>query len=167
MDFTSKQHDVIDYGGDHDYTGKNWFQDAPQRPRPAQPPAPPSAAYVPSQTVIEQNEAFLFALDSASAMVWAKYRQYGQLGVLGWCAEFSELIDHLKDLGFAGNMFVSTRQMALKACEDILKLDLQMEMQIIVMYVNYQIARLRRFLDSDRQWDDYPQVGFPNMEAQR
>lgn len=160
MDFTSKQHEVIDSGGDFDYSGQNWFQDAPQRPRPA-PPPPPAAPYVPSQTVIEQNEAFLFALDSAPAMVFAKYKQYGQLGVLGWCAEFSELIDHLKDLGFAGNMFVSTRQTALKACEEILKLNLQIEMQIIVMYVNYQVARLRRFLDNDRQWDDYPVVGFP------
>ena len=58
-------------------------------------------------------------------------------------------------------MFVSTRTQALKTCEDILRLNLNIEMQIIVMYLSSQIARLRRFLDSDRQWDDYPKPRFP------
>ena len=85
----------------------------------------------------------------------------GQLGVLAWSSEFSEMIDALKALGFEGNMFVSTRTQALKTCEDILRLKLDIEMQIIVMYLSSQIARLRRFLDSDRQWDDYPKPQFP------
>lgn len=84
-----------------------------------------------------------------------------QLGVLAWCSEFSELIDALKHLGFDGNMFVSTRTQALKTCEDILKLNLDIEMQIIVMYLSSQVARLRRFLDADHQWDDYPKPKFP------
>lgn len=86
-----------------------------------------------------------------------------QLGVLGWCAEFSELIDHLKDLGFNGNMFVTTRSQALKTCEEIMKLDLihEVKMQIIIMYLSYQVARLRRFLDGDRVWTDYPEPQFP------
>ena len=84
-----------------------------------------------------------------------------QLGVLAWCSEFSELIDALKQLGFEGNMFVSTRTQALKTCEEILRLNLNIEMQIIVMYLSSQVARLRRFLDSDRQWDDYPKPQFP------
>ena len=84
-----------------------------------------------------------------------------QLGVLAWCSEFSELIDALKQLGFEGNMFVSTRTQALKTCEEILRLKLDIEMQIIVMYLSSQISRLRRFLDSDRQWDDYPKPAFP------
>lgn len=86
---------------------------------------------------------------------------YDQLGVLAWCSEFSELIDALKQLGFEGNMFVSTRTQALKTCEEILRLKLEIEMQIIVMYLSSQVARLRRFLDSDRQWDDYPKPMFP------
>jgi hypothetical protein len=53
-------------------------------------------------------------------------------------------------------MFVTTRKQALKTCEEILRLDLEVNMQIIVMYLSSQVARLRRFLDSERQWDDYP-----------
>lgn len=58
-------------------------------------------------------------------------------------------------------MFVTTRQSALKACEDILKLKLDIRMQIIVMYLSSQVARLRRFLDGEKQWDDYPATEFP------
>ena len=71
------------------------------------------------------------------------------------------MIDTLKDLGFQGNMFVTTRTQALKTCEDILKLPLDIKMQIIVIYLSSQVARLRRFLDGDRVWDDYPVPTFP------
>ena len=84
-----------------------------------------------------------------------------QLGVLAWCSEFSEMIDGLKELGFQGNMFVTTRTQALKTCEDILKLKLEIKMQIILMYLSSQVARLRRFLDGERVWDDYPAPEFP------
>ena len=86
-----------------------------------------------------------------------------QLGVLAWCSEFGEMIEALKGLGISGNMFVSTRRQALASCEEILALNLHedIEMQIIVMYLSSQIARLRRFLDSDTQFEDYPQPRFP------
>lgn len=84
-----------------------------------------------------------------------------QLGVLAWCSEFSEMIDAVKSFGFEGHMFVSTRTQALKTCEEILRLNLNIEMQIIVMYLSSQVARLRRFLDAERQWDDYPKPSFP------
>jgi hypothetical protein len=71
------------------------------------------------------------------------------------------MIDNLKDLGFHGNMFVTTRTQALKTCEDILNLKLDIKMQIIVVYLSSQVARLRRFLDSERVWDDYPDPSFP------
>ena len=71
------------------------------------------------------------------------------------------MIDALKQLGFEGNMFVSTRSQALRTCEEILALNLDIEMQIIVMYLSSQVARLRRFLDSDKVFDDYPQPKFP------
>lgn len=73
------------------------------------------------------------------------------------------MIDSLKNLGFDGNMFVSTRTQALKTCEEILALNLneEIEMQIIVMYLSSQVARMRRFLDSDKQFEDYPQPKFP------
>jgi hypothetical protein len=74
------------------------------------------------------------------------------------------LIDNLKELGFHGNMFVTTRTQALRTCEDILKLKLDLKMQIIVMYLSSQVARLRRFLDGDRPWDDYPEPQFPDYK---
>ena len=122
---------------------------------------------------------FDFALKSAPGVLASRYKQYGQvrpctppttpslahmasqLGVLAWCSEFSEMIDALKSLGFDGNMFVSTRAQALQTCAEILALNLDIEMQIIVMYLSSQVARLRRFLDSGTQFDDYPQPRFP------
>jgi hypothetical protein len=83
------------------------------------------------------------------------------LGVLAWCSEFGELIDNLKELGFNGNMFVTTRKQALETCEELLKLNLDIKMQIILMYLSSQVARLRRFLDGDKVWDDYPNPTFP------
>lgn len=84
-----------------------------------------------------------------------------QLGVLAWCSEFGELIDGLKTLGFEGNMFVTTRTQALQTCEDLLKLRLDLKMQIIVMYLSSQVSRLRRFLDGEGTWNDYPEPQFP------
>jgi hypothetical protein len=77
------------------------------------------------------------------------------------------LIDNLKDLGFKGNMFVATRTQALRTCEELLKLmklSLDLKMQIIVMYLSSQVARLRRFLDGDKTWDDYPEPQFPDYK---
>ncbi|KAF7347627.1 Apolipo n-acyltransferase [Mycena venus] len=166
MDFTGKQAaEVVDFGGEVDYSGHRWFQDAP----PKQPPAQQSVGtpYVPLPGVIEQNEAFEFALSAAPNVLYARYKQYGQLGVLAWCSEFGELIDNLKDLGFKGNMFVATRTQALRTCEELLKLtkhSLDLKMQIIVMYLSSQVARLRRFLDGDKTWDDYPEPQFPDYK---
>jgi len=72
------------------------------------------------------------------------------------------MIDGIKELGFQGNMFVQTRSQALETCEQLLKLRLEdVKMQIIVMYLSSQVSRLRRFLDGERQWDDYPEPSFP------
>ena len=71
------------------------------------------------------------------------------------------MIDAVKHLGFEGNMFVSTRTQALKTCDEILALNLEIEMQIIVMYLSSQVARLRRFLDSEAVFEDYPLPRFP------
>ncbi|KAH7885970.1 hypothetical protein F5I97DRAFT_1936915 [Phlebopus sp. FC_14] len=157
MDFTAKNIDAVDLGGEVDYSGYQWFQEPPPRPEP-QPPVQP---YVPHPDVIIQNETFDFALKAAPNVLYGRFKQFGQLGVLGWCSEFGELIDNLKDLGFSGNMFVSTRAQALKTCEDIIKLKLDIKMQIIVMHLSGQISRLRRFLDNEHQWQDYPEIKFP------
>lgn len=71
------------------------------------------------------------------------------------------MVDAIKALGFEGNMFVATRAQALKTCVEILQLDMPIEMQIIVMYLSSQVARLRRFLDGDTNYNDYPQPNFP------
>lgn len=157
MDYTAKNTEHVDFGGEVDYSGHQWFQEPPPRPEP-QPVVEP---YIPEQSVIMQNEAFGFALGAAPNVLYGRYKQYGQLGVLAWCSEFGELIDSLKELGFRGNMFVTTRTQALRTCEEILKLKLDIEMQIILMYLSSQVARLRRFLDGERQWDDYPAPKFP------
>ncbi|KAF8642002.1 hypothetical protein AX16_000417 [Volvariella volvacea WC 439] len=157
MDYPGKQSDTVDFGGEVDYSNYQFFQDAPPRPQPQSAPAP----YVPLPGVIDQNDAFEYALQAAPSVLYGQYKQYGQLGVLAWCAEFSELIDGLKELGLSGNMFVTTRTQALKTCEDLLRLNLELEMQIIVLYLSSQVARLRRFLDADRVWEDYPPTKFP------
>ena len=146
----------------------------------APPTVQPAETYVPLPSVIEQNELFEFALKAAPNVLYSRYKQYGQvssttsspphhpsylfppqLGVLAWCSEFGEMIDTLKDLGFHGNMFVTTRKQALATCEELLRLKLEIKMQIIVMYLSSQVARLRRFLDGDRVFDDYPIPEFP------
>lgn len=71
------------------------------------------------------------------------------------------MIDDLKQLGFQGNMFVNTRAQALQTCQDILKMKLDIGMQIIVMYLSSQIERLRRFLDGETKYEDYPIPDFP------
>lgn len=71
------------------------------------------------------------------------------------------MIDAIKQLGVDGNMFVSTRLQALRTCEEILRLDLDVQMQIIVIHLITQVQRLRRFLDGEKQWDDYPDITFP------
>ncbi|KAI0080343.1 hypothetical protein K474DRAFT_311669 [Panus rudis PR-1116 ss-1] len=158
-----KPAETVDLGEGVDYSGYEWFKDPPP-PRPQPPPQASMESFVPDNHVIEQNEGFQIALQSAPSVLYARYKQYGQLGVLAWCAEFGELIDSIKLVGFEGNMFTTTRAQALKTCEEILKLDMQIDMQIIIMYLNSQVARLRRFLDSETVWDDYLQSHFPTIE---
>jgi hypothetical protein len=163
-----KPMETVDIGQEVDYSGYEWFKDPP--PPPTQMASPAVAEpFVPQPGVIEQNEMFDFALKSAPSVLYSKYKQFGQLGVLAWCAEFSEMIDSLKQLGFEGNMFVATRIQALTTCSEVLQLHLDVKMQIIVMYLSSQVRRLRRFLDAEREWDDYPVITFPlpPHEAQR
>ncbi|KIL00571.1 hypothetical protein PAXRUDRAFT_129538 [Paxillus rubicundulus Ve08.2h10] len=160
MDYTGKHLDVVDFGGEVDYSGHQWFQEPP--PRPEVWPKPVASPYIPDDDVIRQNEAFDFALKAAPNVLYGRFKQYGQLGVLAWCSEFGEMIDSLKGLGFSGNMFVATRSQALRTCDEILQLKLEIKMQIILMYLSSQVARLRRFLvNGERQWDDYPVPEFP------
>ncbi|EIN14033.1 hypothetical protein PUNSTDRAFT_48897 [Punctularia strigosozonata HHB-11173 SS5] len=160
----NKLEETVDFGMEMDYSGYEWFKDAPPRreaPPPMSAPSTVQEQYVPLPSVIEQNEMFDFALKSAPNVLYQRFKQYGQLGVLAWCSEFGEMIDALKALGFEGNMFVSTRTQALRTCEELLALKLDVKMQIIIMYLSSQVQRLRRFLDGERQFDDYPEPDFP------
>ncbi|KAL5533969.1 hypothetical protein ACEPAG_429 [Sanghuangporus baumii] len=146
-----------------DFENYEWFKDPPPRQHEPEVRTPSVAAepYTPAPNVVEENERFIYAFNVAPNVLYTRYKQYGQLGVLGWCSEFSELIDNLKQLGFTGNMFVATREQALKTCAEVLRLNLDIKMQIIVMYLSSQVARLRRFLDAEATYDDYPEIDFP------
>lgn len=163
MDYSGKRTDVVDVGGEVDYSNYQWFQDPPPRP----PPAAPQPEYIPAPEVIQANDAFEYALSTAPNVLYARYKQYGQLGVLAWCSEFGELIDGLKELGFNGNMFTTTRSQALRTCQQLLKLPMDIEMQIIVMYLSSQVNRMRRFLDGETIWDDYPIPTFPQYPGEQ
>ncbi|KAG7098988.1 hypothetical protein E1B28_000874 [Marasmius oreades] len=159
-DLWGKRTDVVDFGGEVDYSGMQWFKEPPpEKPQP--PPQQQQQAYDPEPAVVKQNEHYGYALSAAANVLYGRWKQYGQLGVLGWCSEFGELIDSLKELGMQGNMFLETRRKALEACRDILKLKMDIKMQIVVMYLSAQIQRLRRFLDPDTMYDDYPEPAFP------
>lgn len=155
-----KPSETVDFGGEVDYASYEWFKDPPERPEPAIQP-PQGESYIPAPSIIERNKLCDFALQVAPNVLFGRYKQYGQLGVLAWCSEFSEMIDELKRLGISGDMFVSTREAALKACEEILRLQLDIKMQIIVIHLNSHVMRLRRFLDAEHVWEDYLETHFP------
>jgi len=163
----------MDYAGDwateYDYTNQEWFTGPP-------PPIPmhseqhtPKAAYIPEPLVIERNDMFVYALKAAPAVLYERYKQYGQLGVLAWCSEFGEMIDEVKTFGTAGHMFTATRTQALDSCRELLALltegKIEVQMQIIIIYLSSLVARLRKFLDTNREFEDYPQPNFPGMES--
>lgn len=100
MDYAGKRNDVVDFGGETDYENMEWFKEAPpehlvrvaclilvypanffpstQRPH-HQPAEPIGTPYVPDSAVIDQNEAFEFALSAAPNVLYARYKQYGQV----------------------------------------------------------------------------------------
>lgn len=57
-------------------------------------------------------------------------------------------------------MFTDTREQALETCIQLLEAltyRLEVQMQIIVMFLSYQVQRLRKFLDANTEFEDYPQ----------
>lgn len=68
----------------------------------------------------------------------------------------------------AGHMFTATRTQALDSCRELLLLltagKIEVQMQIIIIYLSSLVARLRKFLDATTEFEDYPQPNFPGME---
>jgi len=142
------------------YAGHQWLQNRPpppqETPRPPSPPVP----FIGSEESIRRNDVLIAALNIAPNVLFDRYHQFGQVGVLAWCSEFEEMVSEIKSLGFSGDMAGKTRESALEACREVLKLDLEIPAQLIIMYLAGQIARLRNFLGVEEE-ADYPQCRFP------
>jgi len=137
------------------YAGHQWLQNRPppqEAPRSPSPPRP----FVGSEEAVRRNDALIAALKVAPNVLFDKYNQFGQVGVLAWCSEFEEMVTEIKSLGFSGEMAGQTRECALEACREVLKFDLDIRAQLVVMYLASQIARLRDFLGVEDA-TDYPQ----------
>jgi len=147
--------------GAFEYSGHQWLQNRPT-PQEVNLPDPPTPKmpFSGSPDALVKNDELIKALKAAPDVLYERFCQFGQLGVLGWCAEFSELIDEVKALGFSGEMASATRDCALETCREILKLNLEVKMQLIIIYLSGQISRLREFLDETEN-DDYPVPTFP------
>ena len=67
-----------------------------------------------------------------------------------------------------GHMFTATRAQALDSCRELLALltegKIEVQMQIIIIYLTSLVARLRKFLDAEAEFEDYPQPNFPGIE---
>lgn len=146
-----------------DYENIEWFKDPPPIPKSLSPSMQSSASSPPEPVpeVTTRNEALTYAITVAPAILYERFRQFGQLGILGWLDEFSELVDDFQALAFEGKMFTTTRDRALSTCKHILKLEIEVKMQLVVLYMSSQIARLRRILAEDQDFYDYPEPSFP------
>lgn len=111
---------------------------------PLEQPPPP---FEPTPEMIDFNEELTNALRACASTLYDRYTQYGDLGVLGWCNDFSELISAIETVGMDGALFTATRDEGLEACDQILRLELDIKKQLVLFFLSSQVARLRRFLD--------------------
>jgi len=142
-----------------EYSDHQWLQDRPPPPDPP-PASPQKIPFNPTPTAVQRNENLIKALKAAPSVLYERFCQFGQLGVLGWCAEFDELISEVKRLALDGDMADVTRDRALQTCREILRLQLDVQMQLIILYMSAQISRLRTILDQEGD-EDYPIPTFP------
>jgi len=143
------------------YAGHQWLQNRPPPQESQRPPSPsPPEPFIGSPEAIRRNDALIAALQIAPNVLFDRYNQFGQVGVLAWCSEFEEMVSEIKSLGFGGEMAGQTRDCALEACREVLSLDIEIPAQLIIMYLAGQIARLRSFLSVEGD-TDYPQCRFP------
>ncbi|KAG8688114.1 hypothetical protein FRC09_013100 [Ceratobasidium sp. 395] len=91
----------------------------------------PTTPFVPTPDVIQRNELMVNALKNAPGALQTRFRHFGQLGVLGWSSEFSELVDEIQRCGLERQMFTTTREQALATCRDLLRLRVEVSMQMI------------------------------------
>lgn len=106
--------------------------------------------------MIEFNEELTNALRACASTLYDRYTQYGdvspvtvvskrtvpdevvtfsQLGVLGWCNDFSELISAIETVGMDGALFTATRDEGLEACDQILRLELDIKKQLVLFFL--------------------------------
>jgi len=88
-----------------------------------------------------------------------------KLGVLGWCNDFKELVDEIKVVGHGGYLFVATRDQGLETCQQILSLELDIKLQLVLLYLSTQVSRLRRFLDGEEDIDQPVDLGLSYSSA--
>ncbi|KAG9087474.1 hypothetical protein FRC06_002522, partial [Ceratobasidium sp. 370] len=94
----------------------------------------PATPFVPTPEVIQRNELIVNALKNAPGALQTRFRHFGQLGVLGWSSEFSELVDEIQRCGLERQMFTTTREQALTTCRDLLRLHIEVSMQMISIH---------------------------------
>jgi len=110
-----------------------------------------------------ENEALAYAITAAPNVLYDRYRQFGQVNRPGFLP-FRPVIHFLSQLGvldWDGNMFITTRERALATCKRILRLEIEIKLQLVVLYMSSQIARLRRVLAENQDFYDYPDPTFP------
>ncbi|KAG8941186.1 hypothetical protein FRC03_004771 [Tulasnella sp. 419] len=101
--------------------------------------------------VIDWNGTLIFALQNAARTVCSRFQKFGYVGVLGWCDEFSDLVKSIEDIAYRGQLLLSTRELVLVTCEDILQLDEVKTVNIIALQLSSQIHRLYQVLGNEPQ----------------
>jgi hypothetical protein len=64
-------------------------------------------------------------------------------------------------MGWDRELFVNTCIQALATCQDLLRIKLDIKMQLVIMHLSSQIEQLREFLDREAKYQNYPSHTFP------
>jgi len=142
---------------------------------------PQVPSFDPTPEMVENNEMLASALQASPGILHERFQQYGdvrslaserrplfvpyshssflpllsfsflKLGVLGWCNDFKELVDAIKDAGVGGTLFVATRDQGLETCRQVLSMELDIKKGMVLLYLSTQVSRLRRFLDGEAE----------------
>ncbi|KAF8323238.1 hypothetical protein DL93DRAFT_2070840 [Clavulina sp. PMI_390] len=145
--------------------GRRWLENRPPPPEIPRTPSPPMP-YSGSPEAIALNRRIMDSLKVAPEVLFSRYHEFGQIGVLRWCRDFEDLIGEIMKLGNSGDMADRTRDHALEACEEILKVDIPNSTQLVLRCLTNQIHQLRDFLGVNDA-TDYPQRAFKRVTEPR